>query len=272
MVVFPKAKINLGLLITGKRPDGFHNIESIIYPVDLSDALEVVANTEGSETDVLTVTGNELPGRAEDNLVIKAVDKLRETHSFPFLKIHLHKKIPPGAGLGGGSSDAASILRLINRTYNLLPDPDVLKKIAGNIGSDCPFFIDSRPAFASGRGDVLRPLVSFLGGLHILLLNPGIQISTREAYADCEPQSPLIRLPEVVTRPIAEWKELIINDFEKTIFKKYPLIGSIKQALYNAGALYCSMSGSGSVVYGIFRDEPVVPEDLKEHVIYTGEL
>jgi 4-diphosphocytidyl-2-C-methyl-D-erythritol kinase len=272
MVVFPKAKINLGLLITGTRPDGFHDIETILYPVDLCDALEVVANTEGSETDILTVTGNVLPGRPEDNLVIRAVSKLRETHSFPFLKIHLHKKIPSGAGLGGGSSDAASILRTINRTFNLSLGLDELKKVAANLGSDCPFFIDSQPAFASGRGDLLSPLEPLLEGNYILLLNPGILISTREAYGNCEPQSLLISLPDMITRPISEWKELIINDFEKTIFQKYPLIGTIKQALYDTGALYSLMSGSGSSVYGIFRDKPIVPDDLKELVIYSGEL
>ncbi len=272
MVVFPRAKINLGLFIAGKRPDGFHNIETILYPVDLCDALEVVANTGKSETDILEITGNLLTGKPEDNLVIKAVSSLRETHSFPFLKIHLHKKIPPGAGLGGGSSDAASVLRTINRTFDLMLDSDDLKKTAGKTGSDCPFFIDNQPAYASGRGNILKTMVPFLEGFHILLLNPGIHISTREAYAYCEPQTPSISLPDAVTRPISEWNEQITNDFEKTIFKKYPLIGSIKQALYDSGALYVSMSGSGSSVYGIFRDKPVVPDELKEYVIYNGVL
>jgi 4-diphosphocytidyl-2-C-methyl-D-erythritol kinase len=272
MVVFPKAKINLGLMITGKRPDGFHDIETIFYPVDLFDALEVVENTGGSESDVLTVTGNILQGKPEDNLVITAVNKLRETNFFPFLKIHLHKKIPAGAGLGGGSSDAASILKTINRTFRLSLSNDELKKIATSLGSDCPFFIDREPAFASGRGDILMPLEPFLEGLYILLLNPGFLISTREAYENCEPALPLFSLPDMIARPILEWKELIINDFEKTIFQKYPRISTIKQALYDTGALYSSMSGSGSTVYGIFRDKPNVPDDLKEFVIYSGVL
>ncbi len=272
MVIFPKAKINLGLSITGKRPDGFHDIETIFYPVDLCDALEVVAIADSSEADILTVTGRVLPGRPDDNLVIRAVNKIRELHPFPFLKIHLHKKIPPGAGLGGGSSDAAGILRIINKNFSLFLSADELRMTAASLGSDCPFFIESRPAFASGRGDLLRPLTPFLDGLCILLLNPGIQISTREAYENCEPSSPLTSLTDVILKPISDWKELIINDFENTIFRKYPLIGTIKQALYSAGALYSSMSGSGSSIYGIFRYEPSVPDELKEYVIYNGKL
>jgi 4-diphosphocytidyl-2-C-methyl-D-erythritol kinase len=261
MVVFPKAKINLGLMITGKRPDGYHDIETIFYPVGLCDAMEVVEDSSGLQLDLLTVTGNMLPGNPEENLVIRAVRKLRERHSFPFLKIHLHKIIPPGAGLGGGSSDAACMIRTINKTFKISLGTDEMKDVVSGLGSDCPFFIDNLPA--------LKP---FFNGLHVMILNPGILISTHEAYENCEPSSPEIHLTDMISRPITEWRELIINDFEKTIFQKYPQIKNIKQALYNAGAIYSSMSGSGSSVYGIFLQKPVVPADLKKYAIYNGEL
>jgi 4-diphosphocytidyl-2-C-methyl-D-erythritol kinase len=272
MVVFPKAKINLGLMITGKRPDGYHDIETIFYPVGLCDAMEVVEDSSGLQLDLLTVTGNMLPGNPEENLVIRAVRKLRERHSFPFLKIHLHKIIPPGAGLGGGSSDAACMIRTINKTFKISLGTDEMKDVVSGLGSDCPFFIDNLPAFATGRGEILRPLKPFFNGLHVMILNPGILISTHEAYENCEPSSPEIHLTDMISRPITEWRELIINDFEKTIFQKYPQIKNIKQALYNAGAIYSSMSGSGSSVYGIFLQKPVVPADLKKYAIYNGEL
>jgi 4-diphosphocytidyl-2-C-methyl-D-erythritol kinase len=272
MVVFPKAKINLGLMITGKRPDGYHDLESIFYPVSLCDALEVVAGDEAAESDILTLSGNNLQGNPEENLVIKAVKRLREKNSFPFLKIHLHKAIPAGSGLGGGSSDAASIIITVNRIFKLSLPPAEMRSIASGLGSDSPFFIESRPALATGRGEILHPLKSFFNGYHILIVNPGITISTREAYEECEPSTPAAHLSEMIARPVTEWRELIINDFEKTIFRKYPEIKSFKKTLYSNGAFYSSMSGSGSGVYGIFKEKPVVPDDLRKYVIYSGML
>lgn len=270
MVIFPKAKINLGLRITGKRPDGFHDIETIFYPVDLCDALEFVNAGENTKEDILTVTGHQTCGKPEYNLVIRSLRKLRENYSFPILKIHLHKVIPTGAGLGGGSSDAASTIKAINKFFRLSLSSEDLKAIALGLGSDCTFFIDGQPAFATGRGEILQQVRPFLSGYRIVLINPGIGISTREAYKNCTPENPEKNLFQLIDQPITLWKNLIINDFEKFIFKKYPEIGSIKQALYNTGALYSSMSGSGSTVYGIFKGKPELQAKIKENVIFDA--
>jgi 4-diphosphocytidyl-2-C-methyl-D-erythritol kinase len=272
MLVFPKAKINLGLRITGKRNDGYHNIETIFYPVSLYDALEIVVNTNASNGDILTLTGYNLPDSTEDNLVIRSVQKLRESFPIPFLKIHLHKNIPAGAGLGGGSSDAACMLKTLDRIFGLSLSVDKLKSIAAGLGSDCPFFIDCQPAFASGRGEILVPVKSVLNGFYGVLLNPGISVSTKEAYDNCVASIPETSLNELIDTPVVEWKELVVNDFEKTIFKRYPQIKMIKQDLYDSGAVYSSMSGSGSAVFGIFNERPVIPERLKKSVIFNGEL
>ena len=272
MVVFPNAKINLGLRITGKRPDDYHNIETIFYPVDLHDALEIVCAGDDVKQDMLKATGIRIDGKPEDNLVIKSVRKFRELYSFPFLRLHLHKAIPSGAGLGGGSSDAACILKIINRCFRFSLSLEELKVIALGLGSDCPFFIDYTPSFATGRGEILQPVASVLSGLYIVLVNPGISISTREAYENCIPGDPEESLFHLIDLPITMWKKMIINDFEKFVFMKYPEVGLIKQNLYSAGAFYSSMSGSGSSVYGIFQDKPEIPDSLKKNVIFEGVL
>lgn len=272
MLVFPKAKINLGLWITGRRPDGYHDIETVFYPVSLCDALELVTDSERSDKDSLILTGNKLSGRLEDNIVLRAVNKLRETYSFPFLKMHLHKNIPIGAGLGGGSSDAASTLRTINRTFGLSLNVGELKAIAAGLGSDCPFFIDCQPAFASGKGEILTPVNNVLAGFYAVLLNPGTIIGTKEAYENCMPSIPERSLYDLINMPVSEWKELMINDFEKTIFKRHPQIKTLKLTLYDSGAIYSSMSGSGSTVYGIFADKPSIPANLEQYMIFEGWL
>ena len=269
MLVFPKAKINLGLRITGKRSDGYHDIETVFYPVGLSDALELVSDPNGSG-DRLTVTGSELPGRKEDNIVLSAVGKLREVYPIPFLNIHLHKIIPAGAGLGGGSSDAAFMIRALNKMFRLSLNRDELKEIAASLGSDCPFLIDCQPAFASGRGEILSPVDNVLDGFYAVLLNPRISISTKEAYENCLPAIPERSLRKLIDIPVSEWKDLIVNDFEKIVFIVHPEIKSIKQALYGSGAIYSSMSGSGSTVYGIFNEKPAIPANLRKLVIYEG--
>ena len=272
MLVFPKAKINLGLRITGKRADGFHDIETVFYPVGLSDALEMVAGSENSGEDLLTVTGLKLSVGPEDNIVLKAIRRLREAYQFPRLRIHLHKNIPAGAGLGGGSSDAVCALKTIKRIFGLPVSTAELKLIAASLGSDCPFFIDCQPSFASGRGEILTPAGTLLDGFHIVLLNPGILINTGEAYDKCLPAMPDSSLADLINRPVSEWKDLIFNDFEKTIFLSHPEINEIKQALYDSGAVYSSMSGSGSSVYGIFKGKPSVIRKIRKLVIFTGEL
>jgi 4-diphosphocytidyl-2-C-methyl-D-erythritol kinase len=202
--------------------------------------------------------------------VIITTRKLREKYFFPYLNIHLHKVIPVAAGLGGGSSDAACFLRAINRVFSLNLSKDEIKSISLEIGSDCPFFIDGIPSLATGRGEILQHINSFLKDYYITLLNPGVGIDTREAYQNCIPQTPSSSLELLISRPISEWKGLIINDFEDFAFKKHPVIGEIKDALYKAGALFSLMSGSGSSVYGIFRKKPELPESLKRYVIYEG--
>lgn len=272
MIIFPKAKINLGLRITGKRHDGYHDIETIFYPVNLFDALEFVVSSGTQNNDSLTVTGLETGGVPENNLVMKGVRLLREEFSFPVLKIHLHKAIPAGAGLGGGSSDAAGIIAGINKYFGLSIADEKMEAISLKIGSDCPFFLKSIPSMARGRGEIMEPIDSKLSDYYILLVNPGISISTKEAYQNCNPRHPTSDLRQLVSRPVEQWKGLIINDFEESVFAKYPQISEIKKNLYSSGALYSSMSGSGSTVFGIFNTKPEITPKLKKFVIFEGIL
>ena len=271
MITFPKAKINLGLRITGKRPDGYHDIETIFYPVGLSDALEFVISP-GQTEDEIFVTGLDIRTRHDNNLVIKAVNALRQRYSFPVLKIHLHKAIPSGAGLGGGSSDAACIIKAINKCLHLNISLQDLKIFALDIGSDCPFFIEPVPSVATGRGEVLKPLKPFLEGYFIILLNPGISIRTRDAYNNTLISSSSNNLEQLALLHPSKWKKLILNDFEDYAFKLYPVISEIKRSFYKSGALYSSMSGSGSTVYGLFDRKPEMPEKIRKFVIYEGVL
>ncbi len=272
MVVFPNAKINIGLRITGNRTDGYHDIETVFYPVRLSDALEFVVSDQQSHKDILKVTGINTGSDPDDNLVIKTLNKLRAINSFPFLKIHLHKVIPVGAGLGGGSSDAACLLKVINAHFDLNIDTGKLNALALELGSDCPFFIECIPSFASGRGEVLKPVAPVLNGYYLVLINPGVGINTGEAYKNCRTGPPSTSLFQLINRPVIEWKDLIINDFEDFSFKKHPIISDIKEKLYRSGAVFSLMSGSGSSVYGIFSEKPALPQKLKDLVIWEGKL
>lgn len=272
MIVFPGSKINLGLNITGKRGDGYHNIETIFYPVGLRDALEVIRSPGGSGKDTLRVTGLALNVSTENNLIFKAVQKLRQWHSFPALMIHLHKIIPSGSGLGGGSSDASFTLKVISRLFDLDITVDNLKEIALQLGSDCPFFIESLPSHALGRGEILEPVDHILKGYHIVILNPGIKINTREAFEKCIPVMPETNLKDLVKRPVSDWKNLIKNDFEKILFPGYPVMENIKKTLYHSGCIYSSMTGSGSSVYGIFAARPKLSDKLERYVIFSGLL
>lgn len=270
MLVFPKAKINLGLNIISRRDDGFHDIETLFYPVNLFDALEVVPAYGDPGKDVLTLTGNQVAGETDQNIVLKAAERIRDEFGIPKLKIHLHKNIPVGAGLGGGSSDGAYMLKTLDRLFGLGLSCDDLKSIAAGLGSDSAFFIEGLPAFASGRGEILKPSAEFLKGYYGVLLNPGIDVKTRDAYAGCITSVPADSLEVLLRKPVAEWKDYVVNDFEKTIIPLYPQIREIKETLYNCGALYSSMSGSGSTVYGIFDKLPVLPDSIKKYVIFRG--
>lgn len=272
MITFPKAKINLGLRVTGKRTDGYHDIETLFYPLELTDALEFVLYSGPGKEDELTVTGINIGTRPENNLVLRAVKKLRETFPVPLLRIHLHKAIPSGAGLGGGSSDAAYILKGINKCLNLSVSDSKLKSIALELGSDCPFFINPVPSLATGRGEILKPVGDLLEGYYIVLLNPGISISTRDAYINSQVSESEKNLQVLLNHPVTDWKKTITNDFENYAFKLYPQISGLKKALYSSGAVYSSMSGSGSTVYGIFTKKPEIASKHRKYIIFEGIL
>ena len=253
MIVFPSAKINLGLHIHNKRTDGFHDIETIFYPVhQFSDILEILP-TEKSEYSFLQ-SGISIENQTDINLVEKAYLLLQKKYNLPSVDIFLHKKIPVGAGLGGGSSDVAFTLKLLNTVFKLGLSAEKLKKYASELGSDCPFFIDNIPAIGTGRGDKLLPCsVPQLSGKYIVIHTPKVFISTAQAYKFCQPMKRNISLSEIISQPLQTWKELLINDFEKTLFPLYPQLQKIKESLYNSGAIYASLSGSGSSLYGIFE-------------------
>jgi 4-diphosphocytidyl-2-C-methyl-D-erythritol kinase len=272
MITFPKAKINLGLRIIAERPDGYHDIETLFYPVNLSDALEFVIRDGNPDGDELIVTGLKIASHPENNIVIKAIRRLRKEFSIPFLKIHLHKAIPSGAGLGGGSSDASFLIKTINRYFGLAMNDQGMRDMALDLGSDCPFFIDPVPSLATGRGEILHTENTFLDGCFITILNPGVVISTREAYLNCQPARPETPLEKLIGMPAGKWKKLIKNDFEKYAFRLYPVISDMKKALYRSGAVYSSMSGSGSSVFGLFEGKPKIPAKLKDYVIHEGIL
>ena len=272
MISFPKAKINLGLRIIEKRPDGFHNIETIFYPIALSDALEFVVLHGNGKNDQLINTGIKVKTSPDKNLVIKAVNKIRAVHKVPALKIHLHKAIPAGAGLGGGSSDAACMIKSINKCFRFNMSGEEMKMIALEAGSDCPFFLDPVPSYGTGRGELLTHVDPVLRGYHIVLLNPGIMISTKEAYHNCRPTRHETNLADLIKIPVKSWKELFINDFEDFVFKVYPIVGELKKALYKSGAVFSSMTGSGSTVFGIFEDKPKITGKMKNYLIYEGVL
>ena len=256
MVIFPNAKINIGLNIISRRSDGYHNIESLFYPVGAMDALEFVKQQEAGDKDILTVSGLQTGCTADDNLVIKALALIREDYNIPALKIHLHKIIPAGSGLGGGSSDAAFLLKYLNRYFKLDIKLSRLSEMALQIGSDCAFFIKNEPAIVSGRGEILKDTTFSLEGKYILLVHPGIHVSTAEAYSLAEPRDSGPGISELIHKPLSSWKNIIRNDFQDIIINRHPLIGRIIDDMYEDGALYCSMSGSGSAVYGIFKTEP----------------
>ena len=268
MICFPNAKINLGLHITRKREDGYHDIETVFYPIPLCDALEI---TEASET-TFRQTGIAIDAPAEKNLVMRALAKLKEHHPLPPLHIELRKVIPFAAGLGGGSSDAAHMLKLVNDFCHLQLSDEELERIASSIGADCAFFIRNAPVFATGIGNVFAPLKLSLAGWHLVLVKPDVSVPTGEAYAQVSPHAPAVSLPEIIARPVETWKEAMTNDFEASVLAKYPLIGQIKEKLYAQGAVYASMSGSGSAVYGLFREAPALQDAFEGSFVWQAQL
>ncbi|HAH22851.1 MAG TPA: 4-(cytidine 5'-diphospho)-2-C-methyl-D-erythritol kinase [Prolixibacteraceae bacterium] len=252
MIVFPNAKINIGLNIIAKRPDGFHNLETIFLPVGWRDALEYVVGNEVH----FSSSGIPISGDPESNLVMKAYRLLQKDFDLPSLKIHLHKQIPFGAGLGGGSSDAAFMLTMLNRQFGLNLSKEELELYAAQLGSDCAFFIRNSPVFASGRGEIMEPVQLVLNDWFILLVKPPVEVSTVRAFQLIVPETPKKSLKSLIQLPVQEWKDKVVNQFESSVFQLYPEIGELKQRLYNLGAAYASMSGSGSCVFGLFQQLP----------------
>ena len=271
MKTFPCAKINLGLYVTERRPDGYHNLETVFYPIPLCDELDI----ESSDHDSLSLAGIHVDGPAEDNLVVRAVRLLRdEGHAVPPVSIRLSKHIPSGAGLGGGSSDAAHTVVMLNDMFRLGLTPDAMECLVARLGADCPFFVRHRPVFATGIGDQFSPLPLNLSGLHLLLVKPDDFVSTREAYQGVRPQRPLHDLRQSILRPVGEWASTVANDFERSVFPQHPAVEAIKRLLIAQGALYAAMSGSGSSVFGLFAEAPTsaMLQAHHPHFVFSAPL
>lgn len=262
MITFPCAKINLGLNIVSKRPDGYHNLETVFYPIPLTDALEIKYMDEKFPSELpcdLKITGNDVDCNEEDNLVIKAYQLLAADFQLPRVHAHLVKRIPTQAGLGGGSSDAAYMIRLLDERFRLNIGIPEMERYAAKLGADCAFFITADPSYAEGIGDVLMPVDvpgAGLGGYYLAVVKPSVAVSTRDAYAAIVPKTPSKCCRDIVRQPIETWKDELVNDFEAPIFAMHPELAAIKQSLYDAGAVYAAMSGSGSALFGIFREQP----------------
>lgn len=264
MILYPNAKINIGLNVTEKRVDGYHNLETVFYPIKLCDVLEVNIATNGNKTS-FEMSGIPIDGATDDNIVLKAYYLLQTEFDLPPVNIYLEKNIPLGAGLGGGSADAAFMLKALNRLFELNLTDTELENFASKLGADCPFFIKNKPVFATGIGNVFSPIQFSLKGYWLLLIKPDIHISTAVAYSNVKVAKPLVSIPELLHSQPETWKGKITNDFEISVFKQFPEIEEIKDVLYRMGAKYASMSGSGASVYGIFDKEPTDLNSLKQH-------
>lgn len=270
MISFPNAKINIGLYIIEKRDDGFHNLETAFYPVNICDALEF--NISDKDKTSFANSGLIVDSKAEDNIVMKAYELLKKDFNLPALDIHLHKNIPFGAGLGGGSADASFMIKTLNDFFKLKLNDELMESYAAKLGSDCSFFIKNKACFAHQKGDVFKHIDLDLSGYNIILLKPNINISTAEAYAGILPRVPENNLIESLAKPIDQWKACVFNDFEISLFPKYPILKEIKEKLYEQGAVYAAMSGSGSTVYAIFKTE--IPNNIhfNDCFIWKGKL
>ncbi|MEQ1624917.1 MAG: 4-(cytidine 5'-diphospho)-2-C-methyl-D-erythritol kinase [Sediminibacterium sp.] len=254
MVLFPNCKINLGLHITRKREDGYHDLETVFYPIGIKDVLEIIQAPNPTQPFRFSSTGLAIQGNPTDNLCAKAYQLLKKDFpQMPPIQMHLHKQIPMGAGLGGGSADGSFALKLLNQLFHLDISEDQLIQYALELGSDCPFFIINQACLGKGRGEILERLTLDLSQYQFLIVNPGIHIGTGWAFSQIKPKPVEHALISLINQPIAIWKDHLINDFEAPVMAAYPAIAQIKNALYQAGALYASMSGSGSTLYGIFE-------------------
>ena len=268
MLVFPNAKINLGLQITERRADGYHNLLSCFVPIGWADALEVIP----AERFSFTSSGLPIPGDPANNLCIRTYDALKADFGLPPVQMHLHKIVPIGAGLGGGSSDAAFALKLLNTRFGLGLSPLQLENYARPLGADCAFFVQNRPMYCTEKGDVFSDINVDLRGFHLVLVYPNLAISTAEAYAGVRPRQPETPLHDLLAAPIETWKELVQNDFEESLFPNYPVLADIKQQLYDLGAVYASMSGSGSTIYGLFSAPPNTADAFARYTVWEETL
>lgn len=252
MLTFPNAKINIGLYVTERRPDGYHNLETVFYPIPLQDVLETKPLKGLDAPYVLQVVGAENIGPSDKNLVVRVYRSLAEEFHLPALDIYLHKRIPTGAGLGGGSSDAAYMMKMLNEEYELGLTDKAMEQRLADFGADCPFFVREEPTLATGIGNIFSPINISLKGLTLLLVKPDTFVSTREAYSGIAPKQPEINLREALANPISTWRHTVSNDFERSVFATHPHLAAIKQTLYDMGAIYAAMSGSGSTLFGLF--------------------
>lgn len=270
MITFPNCKINLGLDVVSKRADGYHNLETIFYQLPLTDVLEITVEDEPDAPDYTFEMYNaSFNCNSEENLVVKAYKILASEYQLPKVKMSLFKHIPTGAGLGGGSADAAFALKMLNEIAHLSLTDEQLEEYAARLGADCAFFIKNRPAFAQGIGNILSPIECSLKGYHIVVVKPELHISTKEAYSFVRPSQPMVSLLDIAPRPVNMWRSSMKNDFEVSAFAIHPEMQQIKEKLYSLGAFYASMSGSGSAFYGIFEKE-ISKEQLKE--IFPGNF
>lgn len=270
MICFPNAKINLGLSVISKRNDGYHNIETIFYPIPLYDILEIIPSSKDFSFET---TGLIIPENPHNNLCIKAYNILKLKHNIPPVKIFLHKNIPTGSGLGGGSSNASFTLTTLNKLFNLNLPESKIASYAGLIGSDCPFFIYNNPSYATGKGEILNPIDISFENYFIVIIKPPLSINTSQAYSLINPHNPTLKPHEIAKKPIESWKNNLINDFEKVFINKYPVITEIIESLYDLNAIYASMSGSGSSVFGLFKNKPNLITDIyKDCFIWTSKL
>lgn len=273
MLVFPNAKLNLGLYVTERRPDGFHNLESVFLPLPWTDALELLPAAAGHATG-LTLTGRPIPGDPATNLCVRAYELLQaDFPQLPPVQLYLHKIVPIGAGLGGGSADAAFALKAANDLFSLSLSAEALESYARRLGSDCAFFIQNKPVLALGKGDVFEEIHLSLTGTACLVVYPNLHIGTAQAYARIVPQRPAYPLREALAQPLETWRHTVSNDFEAALTPVYPVLADIKQQLYAAGAAYVSLSGSGSAIYALWptNELPVLPWPA-EYPVWQGVL
>ena len=273
MLVFPNAKLNLGLYVTQRRPDGFHTLESVFVPLPWTDALEMLP-VDGDQPTSLTLTGRPIPGHPATNLCVRAYELLQADFSqLPPVQLYLHKIVPIGAGLGGGSADAAFALRAANDLFGLSLSVEALESYARQLGSDCAFFIQNKPVLATARGDVFEAIDLSLAGTGCVVVYPNLHISTAEAYARISPRPPQHPLRQALAQPMRTWRNTVSNDFETALTPSYPVLAEIKQQLYEAGATYVSLSGSGSAVYGLWETgETRASRWPAEYTVWEGTL